>query len=304
MRLAVLFGGRSAEHEVSLLSAQNVMAAADAEKYEVVAIAIDKEGRWRHGPTELLLADPADPNKIRIRKGFPEVVLPPGSGRPELRRLSDGKSLGLIDCVFPVLHGPMGEDGTVQGLLTLADVPYVGSGVLGSAVSMDKEVAKTLLTEAGLPNAPFLSVRRGEEARYSYETVKEKLSGTVFVKPANLGSSVGVSKAKDEASYSKALREALSFDTKAVVEKEIAGREVECSVLGNEDAIVSLPGEVVSSHEFYSYDAIVAAPDRYWSLEIADLAEAGPDPEPEVKEARQYCAGIRRLVAQGTSSTY
>jgi len=294
MRLAVLFGGKSAEHEVSLLSAHNVMASADPEKYEIVPIAIDKDGHWRHGPADVLVADPTDPAKVRVRKGFPEVVLPMGTGRPTLRRLSDGKSLGHVDCVFPVLHGPMGEDGTVQGLLSLADVPFVGSGVLGSAVSMDKDIAKRLLTEANLPNAPFLSVQRGEEERFSYPVVKKALGETVFVKPANLGSSVGVSKVRDEKTYRDALREALSFDTKVVVEKEIVGREVECSVLGNRDPIASVPGEIIPSHEFYSYEA------KYLDEQGAKLIVPVELPEGQTKRLQEIClSAYRTLQCEG-----
>jgi len=255
LRLAVLFGGKSAEHEISLLSAMNVIAAADPNKYEILPIAIDKQGRWRHGSFAALLANVQDPTKIRIQEGFPEVVLPPGSGRPLLRQVSDGASLGPIDCVFPVLHGPMGEDGTLQGLLLLADVPFVGSGVLGSACGMDKDVAKRLLTLSKIPNAPFFTIRRGQEPLFPYETAKERLGHTVFVKPANMGSSVGVSKVRDPSSYTVAVNMALSFDDKVIVEKAIVGKEVECSVLGNSDPIVSLPGEILPSHEFYSYDA-------------------------------------------------
>jgi D-alanine-D-alanine ligase len=237
-RVAILFGGRSAEHEISLLSAKNVAAAIDRKKYDVVLIGIDKRGRWL----------PAA--RSRVLLGTTESI-PPSSGAL-IPKEKDGLS-SSIDVVFPVLHGPFGEDGTVQGLLKLAGIPFVGPSVLGSAVGMDKDVMKRLLRDAKIPIARFATLRAGDTV--SYARISRKLGKILFVKPANLGSSVGVNKIQNASQFSRALKEAFRYDTKVIVEEYIRGREIECAVLGNEEPKVSLPGEVIVHHDFYSYDA-------------------------------------------------
>jgi D-alanine-D-alanine ligase len=252
IRVGILFGGRSAEHEVSILSARNVVAALDRERFEPVLIGIGRDGRW-------LLQD--------------EVRLLESSRDPRLVKLSDGETVSLatlpaelptaggpIDVVFPVLHGPMGEDGTVQGLLELAGVPYVGAGVLGSAVGMDKDVAKRLLRAAGIPIAAYQVVRKAEFERNREAACRRasEVGFPLFSKPANLGSSVGVEQVREPGALPAALARAFRFDTKALAEEMIRGREIECSVLGDEvDALASLPGEIVVRHPdgFYSYEA-------------------------------------------------
>src|SRR5207244_2902146 len=181
------------------------------------------------------------------------LALVPGKQNEQLVALSGEERLGSLDVIFPVLHGPFGEDGTVQGLLKLADVAFVGAGVLGSAVGMDKDVMKRLLRDAGVPTAKFIVIRRGEPI--SYSAIVDKLGSPVFVKPANLGSSVGIHKVSSERELASALADAFEYDTKVLVEQAIAGREIECSVLGNEQPIASVPGEIIPHHEFYSYDA-------------------------------------------------
>lgn len=246
IRVAILFGGKSAEHEVSLRSAKNVADAIDTNKYDVTLIGIDKEGHWLPpGRSTALLGEASVPSVQT------SIALAPGENG--LISSEEEPSAGKIDVVFPILHGPFGEDGTVQGLLRLANVPFVGAGVLGSAVGMDKDVMKRLLRDAGVPIGKFLVATESDPV--DFERAQSELGLPLFIKPANLGSSVGVSKAKNAQEYTDAISEALLYDTKILIEEFIKGREVECSVLGNENPIVSVPGEIVVHDEFYSYEA-------------------------------------------------
>jgi len=233
--VAVLYGGRSGEHEVSIRSARSIMKAMDPARYEILPFRITRGGRWQ-----------------------PHAIRPEPGANP------------AIDVVFPVLHGTFGEDGTVQGLLELADLPYVGAGVLGSAVSMDKEVTKRLCLERGLPVIEYLLQRRG---RLSVREVEERFAYPVFVKPANLGSSVGITKAQNRRALKQALELAASYDTKVIVERAIEGRELECSVLGNEDPLASAPCEIIPSREFYDYEDKYLL-DRAQTIAVADLTPA------------------------------
>ena len=249
IRVAVLFGGKSAEHEVSLRSAKNVIAALDPKKYTIVPIAIEKSGKWiSASATQRKLLGLSSRAKLTGSRAL--AVVPDGRG--ELIT-TGGSSLGKVDVVFPVLHGPFGEDGTVQGILKLANVPFVGPSVLGSAVGMDKDVAKRLLREAGIPVADFLVATKSETV--SFAAARKRLRLPLFVKPANLGSSVGVYKVRNEAEYKRALAESFTFDTKILIEEFIRGREVECAVIGNERPRASVVGEIIPRHEFYSYEA-------------------------------------------------
>ena len=252
-RVGLLFGGRSAEHEVSLQSARNVIDAIDKEKYEIVLIGLDKSGRWRLNDTSEFLLNSGDPKLIKLAAASDAVTLAPQSGG-KLSSLSGSLYDATVDVVFPILHGPYGEDGTVQGLLKLANVPFVGAGVLGSSVGMDKDVMKRLLRDAGLPIGKFTVIRASDDVP-GYADISKELGSTLFVKPANLGSSVGVSKVSNTDDYDAAVHKAFCYDRKILVEEFIQGREIECSVLGNEDPIASVPGEVLPSHEFYSYEA-------------------------------------------------
>jgi D-alanine-D-alanine ligase len=262
INVGILFGGKSAEHEVSLQSAKNVYDAIDRDKYNPMLIGIDKSGRWLFSGDSRALLDAEDPKRIRLDESSEPVALVPrsggvlsllgerqpgGSGRPPVEPLK-------LDVVFPILHGPFGEDGTVQGLLKLADIPFVGPGVLGSAVGMDKDVMKRLIRDAGIPIGKFL-VLRSHEPVPPYKETADALGVPFFVKPANMGSSVGIRKIHNEGEYLPGLREAFQYDTKIVLEEFISGRELECSVLGNADPIASVPGEVIATHEFYSYEA-------------------------------------------------
>ena len=255
IRVGILFGGKSAEHEISLLSAKNVIEALDKARFEPVLIGIDKRGRWvTHSPSasEFLLHS-HDPKRIALNQAESAGVALVPQSEGKLTPLDSSAAVQSVDVVFPILHGPLGEDGTVQGLLKLAGVPFVGAGVLGSAVGMDKDVMKRLLRDAGIPVPKFLVFRRGEKPDYA--AVSRELGPVVFVKPANLGSSVGINKAKDAAGFGKAVEEAFRFDTKIIVEESVQGREIECAVLGNEEPKASIAGEIIPTHEFYSYAA-------------------------------------------------
>lgn len=253
MTVAVLFGGQSYEHEVSLVSAQAVMQALDPERYEVLPVGITRDGRWIAGPgAHAALVAAAD--RSRLPTG---VALAADSTAPIIEDF-DLRRATPIDVVFPVLHGPMGEDGSVQGLLELLGLPYVGCGVAASAVGMDKALMKAAFTAAGLPVLPWLLVRRSElatDVEAVCARIEAALSYPVFVKPANLGSSIGISKAADRESLRKALNEAARYDRRIVVEQGIAAREIEVSVLGNDVPEASVPGEIVPSGEWYDYAA-------------------------------------------------
>ncbi len=257
IRLGILFGGKSAEHEVSLLSAKNIVEALDKQKYDISLIGIDKSGAWHLRNATQYLTDAHNPHLVRFEGGKEQLILLPQDERKEIVSVADnrlGKALQL-DVIFPILHGTFGEDGTVQGLLKLANIPFVGAGVLGSAVGMDKDVMKRLLRDAGIPIAQFICVRVHERKQLNFANVVKELGLPFFVKPANLGSSVGISKVKSESDFLPAIDDAFKYDQKILIEKFIRGREIECSVLGNEHPIASLPGEVIPHEEFYSYDA-------------------------------------------------
>ena len=286
LRVGILFGGRSGEHEVSLLSAASVLNAIDKDKYEVVPIGITKDGRWltaEHAenlltgklmlePRHLRAGDPDMTQPAAVLARGEAVVVPPEPVHRQtgfmpfqtdaamMRRASD-RAIN-VDVIFPVLHGTFGEDGTIQGLLELADIPYVGAGVLGSAAGMDKDIMKSLFIAAKIPIVKHVTVLRSawEKDPKKVERAVGRLKYPVFVKPANLGSSVGISKAHNRKELGPAIEEAAKFDRKIVIEQGVGGnkqkaREIECSVLGNDDAVASVPGEIVPIKEFYDYNA-------------------------------------------------
>ena len=286
LRVGILFGGRSGEHEVSLLSAASVLHAIDKQKYEVVPIGITKDGRWltaEHAenllqgklvlePRNLRAGDPETTTSAAVLARGEAVIVPPEpvhrhSGLVPfqtdamMRRASD-RAIN-VDVIFPVLHGTFGEDGTIQGLLELADIPYVGAGVLGSAAGMDKDIMKSLFIAAGIPIVKHVTILRGaweKDPKKVQKLVESKLTYPVFVKPANLGSSVGISKAHNRKELGPAIEEAAKFDRKIVIEQGVGGkkekaREIECAVLGNDEPAASVPGEIVPGKEFYDYTA-------------------------------------------------
>jgi D-alanine-D-alanine ligase len=252
--VGIIFGGRSAEHEVSLQSAKSIIEAIDKDKYELVLIGLDKKGKWFLIENHDFLLNPTDPKSIRLNASL-NIGVVPGEESYQLMDISNNQPIKKLDAVFPVLHGPYGEDGTMQGLLKLANLPFVGPGVLGSSVSMDKDVMKRLMRDAGIKNADFLVFHHHQLSSIDYREVEKKLGSPVFIKPANMGSSVGVNKAKNEQEFFDFMKEAFRFDTKVVVEEFIKGREIECAVLGNEEPIASVPGEIIAHHDFYSYEA-------------------------------------------------
>jgi len=253
IRVGVIFGGRSGEHEVSLMSARSVMNYLDKNKYEVIPLGITKQGRWLTAgdPMKELkaMAQQDKPVPTRSQQALQKRELVPGVGKTGIPH---------VDVIFPVLHGPYGEDGTIQGLLELADIPYVGAGVLGSALAMDKAVMKAVFRAEGLPIADYVLVMRWdweENPAQVIQRVEERIGYPCFVKPANLGSSVGISKVHKASELPAALDLAVRYDRKMLVERAINAREIECSVLGNDRPIASVPGEVVPRREFYDYVA-------------------------------------------------
>ena len=323
LRVGVLFGGRSGEHEVSLLSAASVIQAIDKSKFEVVPIGINKEGKWLtamhaerllNGKTDdhhLRAGDPeATPGAAVLARGEAVVIPPvPAGHHSSLVPFEQHGVVGAasidVDVIFPVLHGTFGEDGTIQGLFELANIPYVGAGVLGSAAGMDKDIMKSLFRAAGLPIVKHVTVLRSEwqrEPRKVRRRVELRLKYPVFVKPANLGSSVGISKAHDGKELGPALDEAAKFDRKLVIEEGVGGkkhkaREIECSVLGNDSPKASVAGEIVPIKEFYDYAAKYV--DEGSALEIP--AKIGRALQKQVQElaVRAFqavdCSGLARV---------
>lgn len=253
INVCLIFGGKSCEHEVSLQSALNVCDALDRNKYEITLVAMDKKGRFFLCPEDDFIEFPNDPSKIKLKSLDNELAFIPGEVGASFFSLKEGQRLNPIDVIFPILHGPYGEDGSVQGLFKLLNVPYVGADVVGSAVGMDKDVMKRLLRDANLPISNFVVYKKTTPRRFSH--VKDKLGLPIFVKPANLGSSVGVSKVTDEKSFNKALDLAFKYDHKVILEEFVEGREIECAVKGNHELEVTVPGEIMPISEFYSYEA-------------------------------------------------
>ena len=312
LRVAVIFGGRSGEHEVSLASATSIMDNLDRSKYDVVPVGITREGRW------LLDGDPmAALQAGHVPSGedpaLVSLVSTEAQHLPAESPLQGKRTGGLaVDVIFPVLHGPYGEDGTIQGLLEMAGVPYVGAGVLASAAGMDKAIMKALFLERGLPVVRHLVLLRKEwesDPDGVMDRIERSIGYPCFTKPANLGSSVGISKATSRSRLSEALAIAARYDRKLVVEQGIDAREIECSVLGNDDPVASVPGEVVPCNEFYDYRA------KYVD-EGSQLMIPAPLPEETTEEIRRIavkafkavdCSGMARVdlfVEKGTGKVF
>jgi D-alanine-D-alanine ligase len=280
IRVGVVFGGRSGEHEISLRSAESVLRSLDPGKYEVVPIGITHEGKWLSPGKSVALLPPKETIQSTLVKGQPAALT------------AEPAAHGSVDVIFPVLHGTYGEDGTIQGLFDLANIPYVGAGVLGSAVGMDKDVMKRLLRDAGLPVVDFWAIKKNEIdsfiARYSRE-----LPYPVFVKPANLGSSVGISKVHGVEELRAALTSAAEYDRKIVIEKGVDAREIEIAVLGNDDPIASIAGEIIPSREFYDYEA------KYVSDDSRLLIPAPMSPAQNQEAQRLAIATFKALEGSG-----
>ena len=299
LKVAVLFGGRSGEHQISLISAASVMDAMDRKKYEIIPIGISLGGKWIvsqdpmailkskrkrvNNATALLSLNPRE-KRIFILKSQKEIL------KKELK----------IDVVFPVLHGTYGEDGTIQGLLEMADIPYVGAGVMASAIGMDKGIMKSLFKQKGLPTPDFTIIKRVDwkkDERNAIKVIEDKIGYPSFIKPTNLGSSVGISKATNRKGLKEALKSAFLYDRKIIVEKGIFCREVECSVLGNDDPIASVVAEIIPKKEFYDYEA-------KYTDGMTDIVIPAPLPKRVSEKVRRLsieaykaidCAGMARV---------
>jgi D-alanine-D-alanine ligase len=280
IRVGVIFGGRSGEHEISLRSAESVLRSLDPSKYEVVPIGITHEGKWLSSRNAMALLPPKEAIETTLAKGEPSAI----SAEPGSR--------GIVDVIFPVLHGTYGEDGTIQGLLDLANVPYVGAGVLGSAIGMDKDVMKRLFRAANLPVGDFWTILKKDIGSF-ISSHSGSLPYPVFVKPANLGSSVGITKVHHAAELGAALKTASEFDRKIVIEKGIDAREIEIAVLGNDDPMASIPGEIIPSREFYDYEA------KYASEDSRLLIPAPLSPEQTAEAQRLAISTFKTLEGSG-----
>ncbi len=234
-KVAVLYGGRSAEHEISLISAKNVLNAIDRKKYEIIEVKIDKKGNWT------------------IKNQAVQLLLNYGEGK--IINQNTAELVAKVDVLYPVLHGPYGEDGTIQALAKIAGLPCVGPNLISSAMCMDKDVCKRVLQSADIKVAKFVTLRKHSKNNLSYIEITKFLGNQLFIKPANMGSSVGISFSDDEQSFNKAIVDAYKYDNKIIIEEKIKGREIECAVLGNIDAVSSVPGEIVPNKNFYSYES-------------------------------------------------
>lgn len=253
IKVAILFGGRSTEHSISLLSAQNVINALDKDKFEPLLIGIGKDGRWHYNADSIKLLHKDDPNKIALSPDQEAIIISQNADEHSVISLSDKTEITKIDVIFPVLHGTYGEDGSIQGLAKLANIACVGCNILGSAIGMDKDIMKRILRDSNINVAKWCT-QRASEPRLKYEDVANELGTELFIKPANLGSSVGVSFVNNADDFDRALEEALKYDPKVIIEEKLSGREIECAVLGNDQPQASLPGEVIPKNNFYSFE--------------------------------------------------
>lgn len=297
-KVGVVFGGKSAEHEVSLQSAKNIVDAIDKDKYEVMLIGIDKEGKWHLNDQSSYLLNAENPMLIQLNKSNEHVAIVPGDEDNQLIHASKSMPLGQLDVIFPIVHGTLGEDGSLQGLFRTANLPYVGSNVLGSSVCMDKDIAKRLLNAADIKVAKGLVYKRSKKNEIDYNKAVEALGTPMFIKPANQGSSVGVSKVHTEDEFMQGIESAFEYDHKIIIEESIDGREIECSVLGNNEPKASLLGEILPNTEFYSYES------KYIDEKGAELAIPADLTDEETKRMQAVavkafetleCGGLARV---------
>ncbi len=285
-KAAIIFGGRSNEHDVSLQSAKSVIMNVDREKYDLCMIGITRDGKWK--------LFTGDPENITEWQDFSEdIILPPDPQYQGFIKLSDPKTTYKIDVAFPVMHGTYAEDGTIQSVLELAGIPYVGPGVLSAAVTMDKVIAKQICGYNGIPQCKFEGIEKAEWYGHEQEVVKkfeESLGYPMFVKPANMGSSVGINKAKNRCDLVMFVEEAFRFDRKVIVEEFVDGREIECAVIGNDKPEASIPGEVVSAKEFYDYEA------KYDNNFDSAIYIPAHIPEEKLAEVRELAVKIYRVL--------
>ena len=283
--LGLLFGGKSAEHEVSIQSARSIFTAINKDKYDVILIGIDKTGDWYLVDETFMQQEGNVENAALETKPENKIALIPVDNSNQILNLHNKEKIGKLDVIFSIIHGTLGEDGSLQGYLNVLNTPFVGCDVLGSAVAMDKEVTKRLLIEANIPVAGFVCC---EGHNYNFDDYIDEikpLGYPLFIKPANAGSSVGVKKVTNKDELKNAIDFAFKFDNKVIIEEFIKGREIECSVLGNDELIASVPGEIIPNHEFYSYDA------KYIDESGADLKIPAELPEDVIQK-------IQRLAMQ------
>lgn len=298
IRVGVIFGGKSTEHEVSLQSAKNIINGLDRNKFDVCLIGINKEGQWHEYDEANFLVHGDDPAHIALNTPKRSIAIVPGKQKEQFISLEDAKPLPQIDVIFPIVHGNLGEDGSLQGLLRMANLPFVGPGVLGSSACMDKDVTKRLLRDAGLNIAPFITVLKSGREQISYAATVEKLGLPLFIKPANQGSSVGISKVNNESEFYAALDFAFLFDVKVLIESAVKGREIECAVLGNEQSLASPCGEIVLHDSFYAYHTKYIDENGASVVAPADLDEAVSEKIRQIAlEAYQAlnCSGMSRV---------
>ena len=279
LHVVLIYGGQSAEHEVSLVSARNILDALDLSSYKVTLVRIDHDGTWYR----VAKVNDINRQQISLEADGEPVLLGPGK---KLIPVKTPESAATVDVVFPVLHGTNGEDGTIQGLLQMYGIPYVGAGVLGSAICMDKEVSKRLMREDGIPVPEYRVLYRNSVDIPTYDAIAEALGETFFVKPANTGSSVGISRVTSAASCEEAIKKAFEFDDKVLVEEAINGREIECAVLGYAPVEVSICGEITTTHSFYSYEA------KYEDEEATSLIIPAPMPDDMLESIQNVASRV------------
>lgn len=280
LNIAIIAGGKSTEHQVSLISAKNIAAALDRQKFNLVLIGVDYRGRWFHFSDEKKwLTSPDDAKKVALNKKTGQEIFLSFDGSGGLKLVKNGKKVAQADVFFPIIHGTFGEDGTLQGVFKSASVPFVGAGVLGSALGMDKAMAKIVLKAAGIPVGKFLICRQND--KINFNQVVKILGKPIFIKPANGGSSVGIQKVFNEQEFQIAKRDAFRYDEKIILEEFLAGREIECAVLGNEKPKATVPGEIKPRHEFYSYEA------KYLDDDGAEIIVPGKLSKKEAKIAQK-----------------
>ncbi len=298
LKVGIIFGGKSAEHEVSLQSAKNIIEAMDKEKFSPVLIAINKEGRWQLNEQSNYLVNADNPKLIKLNQSIDPIAVVPGAKETPVIHANSAENLDQLDVIFPIVHGTLGEDGSLQGMLRLTDLPFVGPSVLSSAICMDKDIAKKLLKIAGINVAKGVVFSKRHRAEIDFVTIEQELGTPLFIKPANQGSSVGVNKVETEAEFTAAVDDAFQYDQKIVIEECINGREIECSVLGNENPRASLPGEVLPNTAFYSYES------KYIDEKGADLAVPADLTDDEINLVQQtaieafktlQCEGLARV---------
>jgi len=297
IKVGILYGGRSPEHNISLLSAYNVVQNLDKDLYTPVLLPIDKDGVWHHS-TEMGLSHPTDAQKVSLPDFDNIVYLSQNAGERTIIDKATGSIITTIDILYPVLHGAYGEDGSIQGLAKVAGLPCVGCGILGSSAGMDKDVTKRLLRDAGIGVADFVTLRQGYNDDMSYEEIVAKLGPELFIKPANLGSSVGVSFVDNKVDFDSAVKTGFEYDPKVIIEEKITGKEIECAVLGNRKPLASTIGEILPKTEWYTFE------NKYVDDDGAGLAIPAKIPTDKLEEARQMaidtyinleCCGLTRV---------